>query len=74
MNIEQLANSGALQMKLYVPGKSKKEVERELKLTETVKMASNENPFSSSEQAKEAIIAALDEIHMYPNPTSLKLR
>ena len=74
MNIEQLANSGALQIKLYVPGKSKKEVERELKLTKTVKMASNENPFSASEQAKEAIIAALDEIHMYPNPTSLELR
>lgn len=36
-------------------------------------MASNENPFGASEQAKKAIITALNEIHMYPNPTNLEL-
>jgi histidinol-phosphate aminotransferase len=74
MDIKEYANSGALLTKEYVPGKSKREVERELNLTDTVKMASNENPHGASERGKRAITATLDQIYMYPDPTSFELR
>lgn len=74
MDIKGLANSGALGTRDYVPGKSKKEVERELNLTDTVKMASNENPHGPSERAREAVTGTLDQIHVYPDPTSYELR
>jgi len=74
IGLENLANSGALQTREYVPGKSKKEVERELNLTNTVKMASNENPHGASLRARKAITAALDQVYMYPDPTSYELR
>jgi histidinol-phosphate aminotransferase len=74
MDIESLANSGALTTKDYVPGKSKKEVERELNLKDTVKMASNENPHGASPAARQAITRTLDQVHLYPDPTSYELR
>lgn len=74
MDIKRLANSGALKTRVYVTGKSKKEVERELHLSNTIKMASNENPLGASGRAKEAIVKTLDQINMYPHPTSLELR
>ena len=50
----------------YVPGKPVQEVERELGLTNTVKMASNENPFGPSPKAIEAAKNFLSNIHIYP--------
>ncbi len=54
-------------IKPYIPGKPIEEVERELGLTHTVKMASNENPLGPSPRAIEALKGFLDKIHIYPD-------
>lgn len=58
----------------YVPGKPIEEVERELGLTDVIKMASNENPLGPSPLAKKAIIAHLNDMHIYPDSNYFELR
>ena len=58
----------------YVPGKPVKEVERELGLEETIKMASNENPLGPSPKAVEAVRALLPELNLYPEGGGYYLR
>lgn len=50
----------------YQPGKPIKEVERELGLKNTIKLASNENPLGPSPKAIKAAKKALKEVHLYP--------
>jgi histidinol-phosphate aminotransferase len=50
-----------------VPGKPISELEREFKIHDVVKLASNENPYGASPQALAAMRAALDEIWLYPD-------
>jgi histidinol-phosphate aminotransferase len=64
MSIPVPANIKAI--KPYVPGKPVQEVERELGVTNSVKMASNENPLGPSPKAMEAVRAFIDQIHIYP--------
>lgn len=59
---------------VYQPGKPIDDVKREYGLTEVIKLASNENPFGCSPKAKEAIVAELDNLAIYPDGASLKLR
>jgi len=58
----------------YKPGKPIEELERELGITDSIKVASNENPVGPSPKALEAIKNALKNIHRYPdgNATALK--
>ncbi|NBD22571.1 histidinol-phosphate transaminase [Paenibacillus glycinis] len=58
---------------VYQPGKPIEEVKRELGLKEVIKLASNENPFGSSEHAKAAIIKELENISIYPDSFSTEL-
>src|SRR5690349_1783549 len=51
----------------YVPGKPIEEVERELGISNAVKLASNENPFGPSPRALEAAAEALKQAHRYPD-------
>ena len=51
----ELANSGVQQLKPYEPGKPIEELERELGLTDIVKLASNENPLGASHKALHAL-------------------
>jgi len=74
LDIKRLANSGALKTTIYVPGKSKKEVEQELNIQNPIKMASNENPYGASEKAKDSILRIKDSINIYPDSLNLKLR
>lgn len=57
----------------YIPGKPVAEVEREFGLTDTVKMASNENPFGPSPKAMEAARRHLEDLHIYPEATGFYL-
>ncbi|NOJ69027.1 histidinol-phosphate transaminase [Paenibacillus alvei] len=52
---------------VYQPGKSVDEVKRELGLDRIIKLASNENPFGSSEQAKQAILQEVNNMSIYPD-------
>lgn len=50
----------------YQPGKPVKEVERELGLKNSIKLASNENPLGPSPKAIKAAKLALKQVHFYP--------
>ena len=58
----------------YKPGKPIADVQREYGLKTVYKLASNENPMGCSPKVKEALINAMDQIHIYPdgNATLLK--
>lgn len=58
----------------YVPGKPIEELERELGITESIKVASNENPFGPSPKALEYIKKNLDKIHRYPDGSAYYLK
>ena len=51
----------------YVPGKPIEELERELGIRDSVKLASNENPLGPSPQATAALRSAIDNLHRYPD-------
>lgn len=57
----------------YQPGRSIADVERELGLTGTIKVASNENPLGPSPGVVEAIRNAATEVHRYPDGGSVSL-
>jgi histidinol-phosphate aminotransferase len=58
----------------YPPGKPIEELERELGISGSVKLASNENPLGPSAKALEAIRAALAGLHRYPDGSAYYLR
>ena len=58
----------------YVPGKPISELQRELGLTQIVKLASNENPLGPSPRALEAARHSLNEIHLYPDGGGFELK
>ena len=58
----------------YKPGKPISEVERELGLKETVKLASNENPLGPSPKVVEAVKNAVLEANFYPDGNAFSLK
>ena len=62
-----LAKSGIRTLNPYQPGKPIEELERELGITDIVKLASNENPIGLSALAKKAIENQLDDLTRYPD-------
>jgi histidinol-phosphate aminotransferase len=58
----------------YEPGKPMEELERELGIRESIKLASNENPLGASPMAVEAMRNALNEVNRYPDGASFALR
>ena len=57
----------------YVPGKPIEEVERELGISGTIKLASNENPLGPSSKAISAVKKALEGLHRYPDGSGFYL-
>jgi len=51
----------------YVPGKPVEELERELGITGSIKIASNENPLGPSKLAIDAVVKSLEGINRYPD-------
>jgi len=72
--IFSLAVESVQALKPYEPGKPLKELEREYGVSEAVKLASNENPLGMSTKAKEAIIAASNDISLYPDGNAFYLK
>jgi len=56
-----------LKISPYVPGKPIEELERELGISQSIKLASNENPLGPSPMALQAIQAMLAKLHRYPD-------
>lgn len=61
-------------LKPYVPGKPIEEVERELGIQDSVKLASNENPLGPSPKAIEALNNAALNINRYPDGSGFYLK
>ncbi len=51
----------------YAPGKPIEEVEREIGIADSIKLASNENPLGPSPLALDAMRQKLAQIHLYPD-------
>ena len=63
----ELATEGVQQLTPYQPGKPVEELERELGLSGSIKLASNENPLGPSPLALNAIINTSKSINYYPD-------
>jgi histidinol-phosphate aminotransferase len=71
---ESLANEHILGIAPYEPGKPIEELERELGLTDVIKLASNENPLPPSERVTKAMGEALAHLNRYPDGSGYYLR
>ncbi len=68
------AVSGVQGLRPYMPGKPVDELERELGISNIIKLASNENPLGPSPLAQAAAQAALSELGRYPDGNGFALR
>lgn len=73
-SICDLAIEGVQQLVPYVPGKPIEELQRELGLSDIVKLASNENPIGPSIHVVEAVNRSLNEISRYPDGNGFQLK
>lgn len=69
-----LANTGVQKLRPYQAGKPTDELERELGITDIVKLASNENPLGLSESVKLALQKELTELTRYPDANGFYLK
>ena len=72
--ILQLATDGVQKLVPYKAGKPIEELERELGLSNIIKLASNENPLGIGSKAKMAIENALDHLALYPDGNGFHLK
>lgn len=74
VDFHALAVPGVQQLAPYVPGKPIAELERELGISDIVKLASNENPLGPSPRALVAARDALAEMTLYPDGSGYALK
>ena len=74
INYLALANAGVEKLHPYQPGKPVEELERELGITNSIKLASNENPLGLGPKARAAIEQALPELARYPDANGFALK
>ena len=73
VSFKSLAAPGVQQLQPYLPGKPVEELERELGIAGSIKLASNENPLGPCQAALDAIASQLDSIHFYPDGSGFRL-
>lgn len=69
-----LALPGVRELEPYQPGKPIEELERELGLTDVIKLASNENPQGPSESVRESLLTVIPELSRYPDGSAYNLK
>ena len=76
MTISGYANQWVCDLVPYEPGKPIEETARELGLeaADIIKLASNENPLGPSPKAREAMLEAVEQAHLYPDGGGYRLR
>ena len=72
--IRQLVQPHIRDLVPYPPGKPIKELERELGIEGSIKLASNESPLGPSRRAVEAIFHEAEELNRYPDGSCYYLR
>lgn len=70
----RLAMPGVQQLQPYQPGKPISELERELGISNIIKLASNENPLGASPRALAAMAGAVGELGLYPDGSGYQLK
>ena len=70
----QLAVPGVRGLHPYQAGKPIEELERELGISESIKLASNENPLGPSQLALDAVQGSLSELTLYPDAMGYRLK
>ena len=73
-NIYDLAVNGVRKLVPYIAGKPIEELERELGLSNIIKLASNENPLGPGKKALAAIQATLPKLTLYPDGNGFNLK
>lgn len=68
------ALAGVRAIQPYQPGKPIEELQRELGITDIVKLASNENPLGAGPLARAALQQPLQQLHLYPDGNGFALR
>ena len=74
MSLLNLTAPGIAGLQPYQPGKPMEELERELGISDIIKLASNENPFGPSPGAIAAAQDCLPEVSRYPDGNGFALR
>ncbi len=69
-----LAVPGVKDLQPYQPGKPVDELERELGISDSIKLASNENPLGPSAAVNAAVIAELPALSRYPDANGFALK
>ncbi|MGE0115218.1 MAG: histidinol-phosphate transaminase [Steroidobacteraceae bacterium] len=62
------------QLAPYVPGKPLSELEREYGVTDSIKLASNENPLGPGPKARAAIARSVQSLGLYPDGNGFELK
>ena len=70
----RLAVPGVQGLHPYQAGKPIEELERELGISESIKLASNENPLGPSQLALDAVQGSLSELTLYPDAMGYRLK
>ncbi len=70
----KLTSPGIRELQPYQPGKPVAELERELGLTNVVKLASNENPLGASASVIASLQSVLPELSRYPDGSAYLLK
>lgn len=71
---DDLAVRGVRGLHPYIPGKPNDELEREYGITDSIKLASNENPLGPPAAALEAIRGELEGVALYPDGSGFHLK
>ncbi|MGI9323033.1 MAG: histidinol-phosphate transaminase, partial [Pseudomonadales bacterium] len=69
-----LAQPGITSLAPYQPGKPVEELERELGLTDIIKLASNENPLGPSPKVIAGLQTQMSELARYPDGSAWLLK
>lgn len=69
-----LATPGVQGLQPYQPGKPVEELERELGITDIIKLASNENPLGAGELARQAYASVGSDLAIYPDGSAYRLK
>lgn len=74
VNYQSLALAGVQALSPYQPGKPIEELERELGISNILKLASNENPLGTSPKALAALANPLKALELYPDGSGYLLK
>lgn len=73
-SFKDIATKGVQGLTPYQPGKPVEELERELGITHSIKLASNENPLGPSSKVQDVLKQHIGSLHLYPDGSGHKLR